>query len=263
MAFDFDVEKLRPLIHQILSSPQTDFSQISAKAVRRSLLTLSPSLTPRFLKENKDDIDAVITEVYSRINSGRSPGPEEEDAQDSASESPQPEPPKRKPPLPIPRKAAVSDAELARQLSSEINGTRSTRRGASRASSSTKKTSRKKKSSELVESDDDEEDGDRKAKSKSKARRQSATPSAGGARGGLSKEYILSPPLAALLQADKLSRPQVVKQLWVYIKSHELQNPQNKKVILCDPSFRAVFNVDSIDMFKMNKVLGNHLHDNE
>jgi upstream activation factor subunit UAF30 len=53
-----------------------------------------------------------------------------------------------------------------------------------------------------------------------------------------------------------LSRPQVVKHLWVYIKDRELQNPDNKREILCDPSFKAVFGVEKIDMFRMNKVLG-------
>jgi chromatin remodeling complex protein RSC6 len=69
--------------------------------------------------------------------------------------------------------------------------------------------------------------------------------------------YIyISDPLAAVLQYDKLSRPQVVKQLWVYIKGNELQNPGNRREILCDAGLRAVFGVDKIDMFKMNKVLG-------
>jgi upstream activation factor subunit UAF30 len=53
-----------------------------------------------------------------------------------------------------------------------------------------------------------------------------------------------------------LSRPQVVKQLWVYIKDRELQNPDNRREILCDPSLKAVFGVEKINMFKMNKVLG-------
>lgn len=65
-----------------------------------------------------------------------------------------------------------------------------------------------------------------------------------------------SEPLAALLQIEKLSRPQVVKQLWDYIKGNELQNPSNKREIVCDTGFRAIFGVDKIDMFKMNKVLG-------
>ena len=66
----------------------------------------------------------------------------------------------------------------------------------------------------------------------------------------------ISDPLAAVLQFDKLSRPQVVKHLWVYIKGNELQNPGNRREILCDAGLRAVFGVDKIDMFKMNKVLG-------
>ena len=53
-----------------------------------------------------------------------------------------------------------------------------------------------------------------------------------------------------------MSRPQVVKQLWVYIKDNNLQNPANKREILCDDNLRPVFNADKIDMFKMNKVLG-------
>lgn len=66
----------------------------------------------------------------------------------------------------------------------------------------------------------------------------------------------ISAPLSALLEVDRLSRPQVVKQLWIYIKEHELQNPSNKREILCDDRLRLVFNSDKIDMFKMNKVLG-------
>ena len=69
-------------------------------------------------------------------------------------------------------------------------------------------------------------------------------------------DVFISDPLAAVLQFDKLSRPQVVKHLWVYIKGNELQNPGNRREILCDAGLRAVFGVDKIDMFKMNKVLG-------
>lgn len=61
--------------------------------------------------------------------------------------------------------------------------------------------------------------------------------------------------MQAVLQVDKMARPQVVKQLWVYIKANDMQNPANKKEIVCDEKFRAMFNVDKIDMFKMNKVL--------
>jgi len=48
----------------------------------------------------------------------------------------------------------------------------------------------------------------------------------------------------------------VVKQLWVYIKDNDLQNPSNKREIMCDPKLKAVFGVEKIDMFRMNRVLG-------
>ncbi len=35
-----------------------------------------------------------------------------------------------------------------------------------------------------------------------------------------------------------------------------MQNPENKKEIICDDSFRSIFKCDRIDMFKMNKELG-------
>lgn len=62
-----------------------------------------------------------------------------------------------------------------------------------------------------------------------------------------------------MLAVEKLSRPQVVKKLWEYIRQHGLQNPSNKKEIICDDALRAVFAVDKIDMFRMNKVLGQYV----
>lgn len=65
-----------------------------------------------------------------------------------------------------------------------------------------------------------------------------------------------SDPLATMLGEPKMSRPQVVKKLWEHIKSHNLQNPLNKKEIICDERMQNIFNVERIDMFQMNKVLG-------
>ena len=56
-----------------------------------------------------------------------------------------------------------------------------------------------------------------------------------------------------------MSRPQVVKRLWEYIKEHNLQDPMDKRSIICDDKLRAVFNRDRVDMFKMNKILSTHV----
>ncbi len=66
----------------------------------------------------------------------------------------------------------------------------------------------------------------------------------------------LSAPLAELLKAERMSRPQVVKHLWIYIKANNLQNPEDRREIICDDNMKAIFQVDRLGMFKMNKVLG-------
>lgn len=56
-----------------------------------------------------------------------------------------------------------------------------------------------------------------------------------------------------------MSRAQVVKQLWVYIKENNLQDPEDKKSILCDVKMHAIFGKDRIGCFEMNKYIGAHL----
>lgn len=53
-----------------------------------------------------------------------------------------------------------------------------------------------------------------------------------------------------------MSRPQVVKNLWVHIKGQNLQNPNDKREIICDDHLRSIFGVDKMNMFAMNKMLG-------
>lgn len=52
---------------------------------------------------------------------------------------------------------------------------------------------------------------------------------------------------------------QIVKQLWAYIRKHNLQDPSNKRKIICNDELRLVFETDCTDMFKMNKLLAKHI----
>ncbi|CAI0429731.1 unnamed protein product [Linum tenue] len=79
------------------------------------------------------------------------------------------------------------------------------------------------------------------------------------AGGGFTKLCRLSPQLEEFLGAPEMARTEVVKQLWVYIKEKELQDPSNKRNILCDEPLRTIFCVDSINMFEMNKALTKHI----
>lgn len=52
---------------------------------------------------------------------------------------------------------------------------------------------------------------------------------------------------------------QVVKKVWAYIRENNLQDPKNKRNIICDESLHALFRVKSINMFQMNKALSKHI----
>jgi len=77
---------------------------------------------------------------------------------------------------------------------------------------------------------------------------------------GVQPPYRLSTALSQVVGTDILPRPQVVKGLWVYIKQHNLQDPNNKRNILCDPKLQAVMGGNTeVTMFKMNTFVTEHL----
>ncbi|XP_051128477.1 uncharacterized protein LOC127249618 [Andrographis paniculata] len=80
-----------------------------------------------------------------------------------------------------------------------------------------------------------------------------------GGPGGLNKVCGVSPKLQAIVGEPALPRTEIVKQLWAYIRKHKLQDPGNKRKIICDDALRLVFETDSTDMFKMNKLLAKHI----
>ncbi|KZV80647.1 SWIB-domain-containing protein [Exidia glandulosa HHB12029] len=152
---------------------------------------------------------------------------------------------------------SLTDEELARQLSQQLNSNQPRRSGSATTTSKrgASRTPKKvKKSRDVIDDDSDLDVSDAGRTKKKKTARKG-----GGGGGGFQKPLILSPPLASVLAVEHLSRPQVVKKLWEYIRENNLQNPNNKRQILCDPNLRAVFKQDRVDMFTMNKLLKDHL----
>ncbi|XP_026662132.2 formin-like protein 18 isoform X2 [Phoenix dactylifera] len=80
-----------------------------------------------------------------------------------------------------------------------------------------------------------------------------------GGPGGLSKVCGVSPQLQAIVGEPTMARTQIVKQLWAYIRKNNLQDPNNKRKIICNDELRLVFETDCTDMFKMNKLLAKHI----
>ena len=66
--------------------------------------------------------------------------------------------------------------------------------------------------------------------------------------------------LGAVVGNDPLPRTELTKKLWDYIKSNNLQDPKNKRVIRADDKLKPVFDGRSeVTMFEMTKLVNNHV----
>ncbi|GER57813.1 SWIB/MDM2 domain superfamily protein [Striga asiatica] len=76
---------------------------------------------------------------------------------------------------------------------------------------------------------------------------------------GITKTMPISATLQSLVGAPEASRAEVVKKVWEYIKLHNLQNPSNKKEILCDAKLKKLFDgKDKVGFLEIGKLLTPH-----
>ncbi|XWS57942.1 hypothetical protein CRYUN_Cryun09bG0216300 [Craigia yunnanensis] len=76
---------------------------------------------------------------------------------------------------------------------------------------------------------------------------------------GIFKLTPVSPALGQFLGAEKASRPEAVKLIWIYIKSQNLQNPNNKREIFCDEKLKTIFDgKEKIGFLEIGKMLSRH-----
>jgi len=143
-----------------------------------------------------------------------------------------------------------SDEKMAARLQAELNAqsARATRGGGVKRKAPVKKKSKAKSVAKLGSDDDSDLEGE----SGEKPERER--------KGGFHKPMNLSEPLSAMLGESQLSRPQTVKKIWQYVKGLNLQDPDDRRQIVCDEAMRAVFKSDRVHMFTMNKLLAHHLY---
>lgn len=97
------------------------------------------------------------------------------------------------------------------------------------------------------------------AKTKVKAKPK-AKKTASRKKSGLSQmTYSVSAELQEIVNAKKLTRPQIVKNLWVYIKKHKCQDTKNKRMINPDAKLSEVLGKRPVDMLKMAGLLNKHI----
>jgi DNA topoisomerase-3 len=68
-----------------------------------------------------------------------------------------------------------------------------------------------------------------------------------------------SAALAAVIGHEAVARTEVMKKLWDYIKTNNLQDPKDKRTIQCDAKLKTVFGKDSVGMFELAGLIGAHL----
>lgn len=65
--------------------------------------------------------------------------------------------------------------------------------------------------------------------------------------------------LAKIIGNEKITRGQATKKLWQYIKSHNLQDKHNKRLIMPDSMLKNIIGENAIDMLQLASYLSKHL----
>jgi upstream activation factor subunit UAF30 len=66
--------------------------------------------------------------------------------------------------------------------------------------------------------------------------------------------------LAAIVGNEPLPRTEVTRKVWDYVRSHNLQDPENKTFIRADPQLKEVFGgKDRVSMFEMTRLVFEHV----
>ncbi len=73
------------------------------------------------------------------------------------------------------------------------------------------------------------------------------------------KPMTPSKALAEIVGSKPLPRTMVVTKIWEYIKKNNLQNPKNKRNIICDEKLAAVMKKKEVTMFELAGIVGANL----
>ena len=77
----------------------------------------------------------------------------------------------------------------------------------------------------------------------------------------LAREVRVTPELAAIIGRERASWPQITRLVWVYIKEHRLQNPENGRLFKPDRQLATVMGTEGVDMdgFTMMRSIKQHV----
>jgi chromatin remodeling complex protein RSC6 len=78
-------------------------------------------------------------------------------------------------------------------------------------------------------------------------------------RGGLATPVQPDAKLGAIVGNEPLTRAEMTKRVWDYIKKNDLQDSQNRRNINADDKLRPIFGKDQVSMFEMTKLVNQHV----
>ena len=79
------------------------------------------------------------------------------------------------------------------------------------------------------------------------------------ARGGIAQQVTPSAELSAIVGNEPLTRAELIKRVWDYIKSHDLQDANDRRQINADATLKKVLGKDQVSMFEMTKLINQHV----
>ncbi|XP_074581351.1 upstream activation factor subunit UAF30-like [Curcuma longa] len=75
---------------------------------------------------------------------------------------------------------------------------------------------------------------------------------------GITKPRPVSPQLQAVVGEVEIPRTQALKKIWAYIKENNLQDPDDKRIIVCDEKLQNIFGKDRVGFLEISGLLNPH-----
>lgn len=97
------------------------------------------------------------------------------------------------------------------------------------------------------------------AEKQAKPARKTRSGGGGAPRGGLAAKVQPDAALGAVVGSDAMTRADITKRIWEYIKKNGLQDGANRRMINADDRLRSIFGKDQVSMFEMTRLVNAHV----
>lgn len=77
---------------------------------------------------------------------------------------------------------------------------------------------------------------------------------------GIERAVVLAEPLASFLGDTVILRSHIPKRVSEYVKKHDLQDPNDRRSILCDDALKTALKVDTFTFFSLTKIISGLVH---